>query len=150
MSEIANKLRRTPRVLVGWLCFPLVFAALAAAFYLFDSCENTILEEARSPDGRKKLVIFERKCSGTVAWTTHVAIVDSIVPFPNRPGNTLVSYERHGSLTEETDPRRHEMPEVQARWTGPSDVELTYWSGAPIQFSALEVDGVQIAHKRTE
>jgi hypothetical protein len=132
------------------LCFPLVFAALAAAFYLFESCENTILEETRSSDGHKKLVIFERKCSGTVAWTTHVAIVDSSAPLPNRAGNTLVFYARHGSLTEEVDPRRREMREVQARWTGPSGVELTYWSGEPIQFSALEIDGVRIAHKRTE
>jgi hypothetical protein len=35
-----------------------------------------------------------------------------------------------------------------ARWAEPNIAELTYFSGAPVQFVAFEAGGVQVTHRR--
>jgi hypothetical protein len=144
-DSVALKLRRTPGVLLGWLALPFVVACFVAAYVLFENCENAILKEVSSPDGRHNLVVFERKCSGTVAWTTHVSVVGANASLPNNSGNALVSFERHGSLANSSAPKESE---VVARWAGPNIAELTYFSGAPVQFVFSEAGGVQVTHGR--
>lgn len=144
MISAAAGLRRAPRLLLVWLAVPLVAAAVFLVWLLLETCENSRLRELLSPDRQWKLVIFERSCSGTVAWTTHVSVLREPEFLPNAPGNLLVSFERHGSLIGASI---HE-PEVQARWSGPNSIELSYSSAAPIQSAVSELGRFRVTHVR--
>lgn len=145
MLSAATGLRRTPRVLLGWLAVPLITGAALLGWLLLETCENSRLRELPSPDRQWKLVVFERTCSGTVAWTTHVSAIPESDALPNSPGNLLVSFERHGSLVGKSI----REPEVRARWQGARSVELEYSSAAPIQSAVSELGGLRIIHTRT-
>ena len=145
MISVAAGLQRAPRVLLAWLALPVIVGVITVAWLLFETCENSRLRELPSPDGRWKLVVFERSCSGTVAWTTHVSVVGEAEILSGAPGNLLVSFDRHGSLIG-TSVRE---PEIHARWRNADTIELSYSSAVPIQASVSELGRFRVLHTRT-
>ena len=137
-------LSRTPRVLLAWAALPVVTVAAVLAWLLLESCENSRLREVPSPDGRWKIVVFERYCSGTVAWSTHVSVVEEHRMLPNAPGNVLSSYERHGSLVGASV----REPEVGVRWRSQDTIELTYESREPTPSKVEAVGSIRVVHAR--
>mgnify|MGYP000090027561 CR=1 FL=1 len=145
MISAADGLHRFPRVLLGWLALPVIAGAALFTWTLLETCENSRLRELVSPDLQWKLVIFERRCSGTVAWSTHVSVVPEPELLPNAPGNLLISFERHGSLIGSTI----QNPEVQARWSGTEAIELSYSLSPPVQFAASAFGRFRITQTRS-
>ncbi len=142
MFTAATGLKRTPRILLGWLAAPVMVGAVLFAWMALETCENSRLRELASPDRQAKLVIFERSCSGTVAWTTHVSVLREGEALPNAPGNLLVSFERHGSLIGASI----RDPEVRAQWQGPDAIVLSYSSAAPVQSAVSELGRFRVTH----
>src|SRR5688572_29487724 len=97
------------RVISAWLLVPVVLAATVLLAIQSETCKNELLAEVASPTGEHKLVLFERSCTGTVAWTTHASVALPTAGLPKEVGNVLISFERHGSLLE-----RREAPEIKA------------------------------------
>ena len=144
MLSAATGLRRTPRVLFAWIALPVLVVGGVLLWPLLETCENSRLRDIESPGRDYRLIVFERSCSGTVAWTTHVSIVRTLDTLPNEPGNVLVSVERHGSLVGQ----KVNDPEVHARWVGNNQVELSYPSGLLLQLRTAKVFGIEVVLKK--
>ena len=73
---------------------PLV-AALAAVGLLSAcgdaGCKNAPTDEATSPGGSYRAVVFQRDCGATTAATTQVALIAASDSLPNAVGNIMVS-----------------------------------------------------------
>lgn len=133
---------RTRRALLGWLALPVFLGVAALSWQVFETCENSRLRELSSPDGEHRLVIFERNCSGTVAWTTHASILKRDSRLPDAAGNVLVSFERHGSLVGDVI----QQPEIEAQWKGSRELEIIHSAADPGPFAVSELDGVRVTH----
>jgi hypothetical protein len=146
MNTALSRLQRAPWLVAIWLALPALVCASLLVAVLSETCTNTVFAQTRFPGGEYKAILFERSCSGTVAWTTHASVLPVESDLPDAPGNALVSFERHGSLTE--TPGR--QLDVQVQWVSPTTVHLAYSSAAPIQHSASSVEKVTVKHVRTE
>jgi hypothetical protein len=63
-----------------------------AGFWLFgpDMCGNEVISESHSPDGAKKIVVFQRGCGATTGFSTQASLLLSDMPLPNKPGNLII------------------------------------------------------------
>jgi hypothetical protein len=136
---------RAQSVVFAWLLVPVVLVAGILLANLTETCKNEPLAEVASPTGEHKLVLFERSCSGTVAWTTHASVVPATTGLPSDVGNVLISFERHGSLL-----TRGAVPEVKAQWLNPKELQLSYSSATSVQFANSVSGAVTVNHVRTE
>jgi len=59
-------------------------------------CENTILSEAGSPNGRLNAVLFERYCGATTGLSTQVSVLRSGIR-PDVSGNAFVADTNNGA-----------------------------------------------------
>ncbi len=55
-------------------------------------CENEIVHQETSIDGRKKAVVFERNCGATTSYSTHVRLLRADTALPDESGNVFVAY----------------------------------------------------------
>jgi hypothetical protein len=136
---------RFKAVVVAWLLVPVVLAATILFASFAETCKNEPLAEITSPKGEHKLVLFERTCSGTIAWTTHASVVRATETLPSEAGNVLISFERHGSLLES-----RAAPEVKAQWLETKVLQLSYSAAAPVQSTKSVSGPVIINHVRAE
>ena len=52
-------------------------AVLGLGYFLFSGlCENTVIQSRISPDGKRKIVLFERNCGATGSNTGNIFIAD--------------------------------------------------------------------------
>ena len=65
---------------------------------LFASCDNEIVQEAVSPDGRLRAVLFSRNCGATTGFQTQISIIESSDDLPDEPANTFIT-EGHPDYT---------------------------------------------------
>lgn len=72
-----------------------------------DMCANETLAECASPDGTRKLVVYERDCGATTRGSIHVSLLEVHAKLKNDPGNIFASYKG--------------LP-LQVRWNGPRRV----------------------------
>jgi hypothetical protein len=54
-------------------------------------CANDIVQEALSPDGTRRAVVFQRDCGATTWFTTQVAIVWGANDLPDKPANVFIA-----------------------------------------------------------
>jgi len=55
-------------------------------------CANEVIHEERSPDGERRVVVFERDCGATTRESTQVMILHADAVLPNEGGNAFVAY----------------------------------------------------------
>ena len=96
-----------------------VGAGLFAAAHLLtlDMCENQVVAEMKSPDGRHKAVEFERDCGATTDFGTQVSVIKSNKQLgSDSTGNTFRADSGHGSVPVHggwCDGTRHPVVEQQ-------------------------------------
>ncbi len=56
-----------------------------------EPCKNHELEQAMSPEGNIKAVVFERRCGAPMSYTTQVAVISADERLPDRAGNVFVA-----------------------------------------------------------
>ena len=76
-------------LLVGLVAGLLLACWLLYEFLLGGLCGNQISQEVHSPNGRYRVVVFERNCGATTPYTTQIAVLKSHVPLGDRVGNLL-------------------------------------------------------------
>ena len=81
---------------------------------LFCPLWQSILEETRSPDGRKRAVVFERDC-GTTDYSTQVSILNAQGRLAGEPGNVLIGDSDHEAA----------RVVVGVRWDSPEHVVIS-------------------------
>jgi hypothetical protein len=133
-----------------------VLTAIGMLFLLIvsacvDPCGNRILAETPSPDGRFKVVMFERDCGATTGFSTQVSIIPSgerLVTAPTmfrstQRGNVFVADTNHGQAP--SGPGGG--PVVQVAWIGPTSLRITHDKRARVFSEARSVNGVAVEFK---
>lgn len=109
-------------------------------------CENTPVSEIHSPDGRLKLVVFERNCGATTDFSTQASLFDRHGKLDDEAGNVFIADADHGRA-----PRAdHGGPELHAVWLDASTLQLTHDARARVFHARAERDGVRIVYVSTE
>ncbi len=99
-------------------------AALGAPMLLAgcsDPCENTVVREIPSPDGRRRAVVFERSCGATTAFTTQISVL-SPGASPRDAGDVFTADTDHGRAP----PARWGGPDVRVRWLDARTLEVRH------------------------
>lgn len=53
-------------------------------------CGNEIFQEAYSPDGEYKAVVFQRDCGATTGFSTQISILKASADLPDKGGNVFI------------------------------------------------------------
>src|SRR5882757_3734258 len=69
---------------------------LSRAHWGFE-CENSLLGEYVSPDGTRKIVVFERSCGATTGFSTQASLLKSDQALPTTAGNLYIADDNHGA-----------------------------------------------------
>jgi hypothetical protein len=122
--------------------FGVVFYSCAKMAHSVDGmCANEVLAEYPSPDGKRRVVVFERDCGATTDSSTQASVLGVGEAMPNEAGNVFVA--KCGRAPS----GRGGGPELRVRWLDLRRVGLSHHEGAAV-FSALrECDGVEIAYE---
>jgi hypothetical protein len=52
-------------------------------------CGSELFQEAYSPNGKYKVIVFQRDCGATTGFSTHISIIKSSTPLRNQHGNVF-------------------------------------------------------------
>ena len=87
VSRSANRTSRSSSLPVIGLCLLIGFAGCSRKS---EPCRTAIRSQERSPNGQLKAVVYLRKCSDEVLFTTNVSILPIDQSVPDDTGNTVV------------------------------------------------------------
>lgn len=129
---------RKPGKIVTWLASTSIIAIAAAfvvAWQMFGSlCGNEVIAEVPSPDGKYKVVVFQRDCGATTGFSTQLSLLPSKRMLDDVPGNIFVADTNHGAAP--SGPGGG--PSVAVHWLGSDALEVVHHPRARIFFSLRE------------
>ena len=101
----------------------LIALASIGLYVLSDSmCQNEVLSDVSSPDGKYRAVTFQRDCGATSGFSTQVSVIRSWWYLRNVSGNVFVADSNHGKAP--SGPGGG--PVVQVVWLSPSVLSISY------------------------
>ena len=110
------------------------------AYALRTVCGNDLVREYVSPDGGKKVVVFQRSCGATTGFSTQASLLEANAAFPWRAGNLFAA-----DLMNVTAPAAPwGGPDLQVHWEGSNKVTLQRDPKARVWFCASQVLGVEV------
>lgn len=110
-----------------------------------DGCDNTILSEVGSPNGRLSAVLFERSCGATTGHATQVSVLRSGVR-PAAAGNTFVADANHGAAEESVGGG----PWVEVAWSYDHNLIVRYDARARVFTKKSDIAGVKVIFQPIE
>ena len=114
---------------VSLFVLPLALGLFVITNYLMplSSCANDVVAEIPSPSGSHRAFVFRLNCGATTGYSTHVSVVRSDEPLPDRPGNLLVLGGEHP---------------IEVTWVRPEHLQVRYPQGPEVFFTSGEAVGV--------
>lgn len=85
-------------------------------------CDNDLVKETLSPDGKWKAVVFQRDCGATTGFSTQLSVLKAAKNLPNRNGNVLIADTDHGKAPA----AKWGGPDVQARWPSNNILQVSF------------------------
>ena len=105
-------------------------------------CQNEIISQVQSPDGRQKAIVFQRDCGATTGFSTQVSILGNSESLPNASGNAFTADADHGKAV--SGPNGG--PIVLVRWLSNSEIEISYDSKARVFLKESSANSVKIRY----
>lgn len=136
------------KILVGasWLaggCAALAgVAALAWSSFFGDMCANEVIREAISPDGKKKVVVFQRNCGATTDFSTQASLLSVGESLSNGGGNIFSADTNHGAVP--AGPGGG--PELLVSWVGLHEIVLEHHAQARVFASEASIADVRVRY----
>jgi len=128
-------MRLTFRRVIGIAAAVVVTGAVGLGVLVYvmvsDMCANETLAEFTSPDGMRKLIVYDRDCGATTRGSTHVSLLEGRAKLKNDPGNVFVSYKG--------------LP-LQIRWDGPRRVLVQHDASVQVFKKETHPRGVEIQY----
>jgi hypothetical protein len=121
-------------------------AAAAFCYSLPSPCGNDVIDEVRSPDGRYRIVIFQRDCGATTGFSTQLSLLKADEELPNESGNVFIADTQHGIAP--SGPRGG--PEVHVQWLSGAAVSVTHHPAARVFESEALVEGIHFVYRKQE
>ncbi len=119
--------------------------ALALSAVLLSSCNlcgNQTVAEYLSPDGTRKVVVYERDCGATTDFSTQASLVATGTGTPSGIGDLFVAHSNHAAAPDGPGGG----PELRVRWIDATHVELSYHAYARVSRSEASRGGVRISY----
>jgi hypothetical protein len=89
------------------ISFGLILLLLfGVGYFLFsDMCANTIVNASTSPNGKWKVVLFERNCGATTGFSSQISLIKADAELNNEAGNIYIAdgYPKGYTLKWESD-----------------------------------------------
>ena len=106
-----------------------------------DPCGNDVLTETKSPDGRLRVVVFQRDCGATTGFSTQVSVIASGEAFQStQSGNVFVADTNHG----EAPSGPGGGPVVRVEWLDPTHLRITHDKRVRVFSSATSIHGINV------
>lgn len=115
-------------IILGLLTVAIVTIGGCAALLdhlLSDICSTTVIDQAASPSGKFKAVVFQIDCGATSDFNSQVAIVPSnndVSQKGSPPNSFFVADKDHGRAPE----GKEHGPEIRLSWLSDSSLEIQY------------------------
>jgi len=122
----------THRSLVSPILAALAAAAVATLVGCGDLCGNEWVAQQVSPDGRFKVVVFQRDCGATTGFTTQASLLEAADHVPGGSGNIFIADTDHGAAPAAS----WGGPDLQVEWLANDRVVLAHHPRARV-FKAL-------------
>jgi hypothetical protein len=132
-------------VLVGTIAAGILLVVGISAFtFLFSTmCGNDTIVEFLSPDASAKLVVFQRDCGATTAFSTQASLLKPGVHLSDRSGNVFVADTHHGLAP--SGPKGG--PELRVLWESPKHLLLQHHAKARVFRAEQNLNGVEIRYE---
>ncbi len=134
----------------GLVVLALVASAAVVWFWhsmpdTLDMCGNEIISQLPSPDGKRKVVVFQRDCGASTGFSTQVSVLAANTPLPNKGGNLFIADTDHDAAP--SGPGGG--PSVKVVWENAQSIALTHHPRARVFEAETEVGGVQARYVAT-
>lgn len=106
-------------------------------------CGNEILSEFVSPDNSKKVVVFQRDCGATTAFSTQASLLAITEKLPDKGGNVFSADTNHGAAPS----RPGGGPELRVRWEDRNGLILEHHKATRIFKAAQRIDEVEVRYE---
>ena len=131
---------------VGIMWKPVLFAVTAVMISgCSDGCENTILSETGSPNGRLTAILYERSCGATTGNSTQVSVLRAGTR-PAAAGNTFVADANHGAAEGSVGGG----PWVEVAWIDDDNLIVKYDARARVFTEQPDIAGVKVTYQPIE
>ncbi len=119
---------------------------LGEAYFAFSTaCINEPLQDIPSPDGRHRIVVFQRDCGATTGFLTQASLLTQRDALDDRSGNLFIADSNHGAAP--SGPGGG--PAVVAVWLDARHLQLSHHPSARVFLATPQIDGVQIMYLTT-
>jgi hypothetical protein len=146
MKAALRVLFRVFLIIGGVLAFLVIAAIGLFWFSVPDMCGNEILAEFPSPQGNRKVVVFQRDCGATTGFSTHASILGIAQVLKNESGNVLTSDTDHGAAP--SGPGGG--PALVVAWQSESSVQLSVHPKARVIKRESKVGGIHVSYVFSE
>lgn len=135
-------------VLRGFLALSVVVVATIIGLWLYlpSMCGNDVIEVFPSPDGAKKVVVFQRDCGATTGFSTQASLLSSSEALSNTPGNVFAADTNHGAAA--SGPGGG--PALGVAWRSGEVIAISYHRAARVSKAEEEVGGVRFTYSAME
>ena len=107
-----------------------------------DSCANTPVREAVSPDGRLRAVVFIRDCGATTALSAQVGVVSVGKELPNEAANAFIPDHRYGGSDADSAARK-----IVLEWRADTILAIAHQWGSQVFRAEARVAPVRIVYE---
>lgn len=108
-------------------------------------CDNTPIAEYPSPEGRHRVIVFERSCGATTGFSTQASLLDADEELDLGSGNLFISDTDHGAAP--SGPGGG--PELSVEWKDERAIVLVYDSRVRVFKNEQRMDGVHVSYRHT-
>lgn len=107
-----------------------------------DGCQNEIVQELASPDGRLKATLFQRDCGATTGLSSQVSVLQPDETISGS-GNVFVADSDH----EHARLGAWGGPAVVIEWMSSQNLHITYASGLRVFKQEERIQGVTLTYQ---
>ena len=129
--------------LFSFTTLALLFVALSCMSRTED-CQNELLKEVRSPDGKLKAAVFQRDCGATTGFSTQISILPADEKLLDKSGNIFVADTDHGKAPSGAG----SGPKVEVRWVNENELLIRHDSRARVFHSEQSLNNVRILYEQ--
>ncbi|HKN76777.1 MAG TPA: hypothetical protein VJW94_16480 [Candidatus Acidoferrum sp.] len=123
-----------------------LYAALVACIVVCgcgESCDYETLSETKSPDGKLKVVVFQRGCGTPIDSSEQISILSSSASSPSGRGNAFIA----GDENRAKPAGAKQTIEIIAIWESNSSLVISYPNNTQVFLKKPSVAGVAIKYK---
>lgn len=135
-----------PELRFSFAAVAIVLAISVGASCRGDVCGNEIVAEFPSPDGERRVVVFERDCGATTGFSTQASLLPVDEALPNDGGNVFAADTGHGSAP--SGPGGG--PELRVEWESADQVLVSHHLKARIFKAEERFSGVTFRYRTFE